>query len=139
MPYASGDINFKISSNGGTLTNQADGTYLAVWADGARIWGQVFGADGSHNGRQFEIVLGATSYLDVSATVLSNGDTIVTWIEGGSVKALRLGTGHQPIGIVQDLGSTTVGNQHAPKAYAIGGADYMVQYKGNRTFDNVAI
>src|SRR3954462_11879157 len=104
MPFASGDMNFKISANSGTLTKQADGTYLAVWADGARIWGQGFTADGSHNGGQFAIASGAAAYADVNATLLSNGDTIVTWIEGGSVKALRLGTNHQAVGTVQDLG-----------------------------------
>ena len=44
MPFASGDMNFKIAANSGTLTKQADGSYLAVWASGGRIWGQGFAA-----------------------------------------------------------------------------------------------
>ena len=69
----------------------------------------------------------------MSATLLSNGDTIVTWIEGGSVKALRLGTSHEVIGTVQDLGLPQVGDQHSPMAYDIGNGNYTVQYKGSGT------
>src|SRR4051794_1960225 len=133
MPFASGDQNFKISANSGGVTKQSDGSYLAYFASGSLIWAQGFNADGSHKDGQFEVTSGAAAYADVSATLLSNGDTIVTWIEGGSVKALRLGTNHQAVGTVQDLGSTEVLNQHSPKAYDIGGGDYTVLYKGDRT------
>lgn len=142
MAFASGDVNFTIAANTGDLTRQADGSYLAVWASGATIFGQAFNADGSHKGGQFTVrTLPNTvdPFADISTTLLSNGDTVVTWIEAGSVKAQRLGTDLQPVGTVKDLGSTEVVNQHAPEVYALANGGYTVLYKGNRATDNVVV
>src|SRR6478735_6764371 len=120
MSFALGDLNFIISAESGNLTKQADGSYLAVWVSGATIWGQGFNADGSHKDGQFSIASGPVAHADVSATLLSNGETIITWVEGGSIKAQRIGADHGAIGTIQDLGSAQVLNQHAPEVYDIG-------------------
>jgi hypothetical protein len=128
-------MNFTIAANSGDLTRQADGSYLAVWASGAKIWGQAFNADGSHRNAQFEVRSlpnAVNPFADISTTLLANGDTIVTWIEAGSVKAQRLGGNLQPIGTVKDLGSVDVLSQREPQVYDIGGGDYKVLYHGLR-------
>ncbi len=140
MAFASGDMNFTIAANSGDLTRQADGSYLAVWASGAQIWGQAFNADGSHRNAQFEVRTlpnAIDPFADISTTLLANGDIIVTWIEAGSVKAQRLGSDRQPIGTVKDIGSIDVVNQHAPEVYALANGGYTVLYKGNRAHDGV--
>ena len=91
MSLAPGELNFTIGAESGNLTMQADGSYLATWISGTTIWGQGFNADGSHKDGQFEIASGGAGPADISATLLSNGETIVTWVEGGSTYALRLG------------------------------------------------
>lgn len=138
MAFASGDMNFTIAADSGNLVRQADGSYLAVWSSGVTIWGQAFNADGSHRDGQFAIATGDTPRTDISATLLSNGDTIVTWAESNSVKAQRLGSNHQLIGTVKDLGSPEVENQHDPQVYDIGGGNYTVLYKGMNGFDLLA-
>ncbi len=138
MSFALGDPNFTIAASSGNLTKQADGSYIAIWILGATIWGQGFNADGSHKDGQFQIASGGTGYADVSATLLSTGETIVTWVEGGSVKAQRIGADHASIGVVQDLGSPNVLDQHAPEVYDIGNGDYSVLYKGVDGFDLLA-
>src|SRR6478752_1768811 len=120
MSFAPGERNFTISADSGNLTMQADGSYLAVWISGATIRGQRFNADGSHEDGQFQIASGGMAPQDVSATLLSNGQTILAWVENGSTYALRLGANGAVIGALQNLGSTMVLNQHAPQVYDIG-------------------
>ena len=139
MSFAPGERNFTISADSGNLTMQADGSYLAVWISGATIRGQRFNADGSHEDGQFQIASGGMAPQDVSATLLSNGQTILAWVENGSTYALRLGANGAVIGTLQNLGSTMVLNQHAPQVYDIGNGDYSVLYKGQRQGDHVDI
>ncbi|MGO4705146.1 cadherin domain-containing protein [Microvirga sp. 2MCAF38] len=132
MAFASGNMNFTIAATSGDLVRQADGSYLTVWTDGTSVFGQAFNADGSHRGGQIVIATGETPRVDVSATLLSNGDTVVTWVESGSVMAQRLGDGRQLIGLAADLGFAQGRPHPDPQVYDLGEGNYKVLYHSLR-------
>jgi hypothetical protein len=130
--------NFNVTASDGTLTRQADGTYLAIWIAGTAIRGQMFNADGMVKDGPFDVASGSTTYADVSAALLSNGDMVVTWGQDGATKAQRLGTNGQPVGAVEDIGSGEVLNQHAPEVYALANSKFMTEVFNASTPENAA-
>jgi Ca2+-binding RTX toxin-like protein len=130
--------NFSIIANDGTVTKQADGSYLAIWGSGASLKGRLFNADGTPKAGEFNIRTEAgTTYTDISATLLSNGQTIVTWKIDGAIKALRLDADRNPVGNVMDIAATGTADQHSPKVYDLGGGKFSLTYKWLRADDDV--
>lgn len=132
--------SFSVNASDGTIVRQADGSYLALWDSGGWLRGLVLNSFGIPTTESFRLsrAIGDT-HTDIDATLLSNGETIVTWIDDGIVKALRLDAGRNPVGDAFELGSSEVLNPHTPKIYDLGNGNFSVLYKGERADDGLAI
>ncbi len=127
--------NFSAVADNGSLTELADGTYLAVWGalspEGGAVFGQVFNADGTKKGAQFTVVTGSTVYSDVSAVQVNDGRIVVAWVEDSKVKGRVLAADDFAPSITVDLGFEETEAEYGPKLYALDDGGFSVLYGGD--------
>lgn len=131
MTTLSKSVNFNTLGTSGSLTKQADGTFLAVWAGADGIHARVFSADGEEMGAQFTIKTGAATYTDVSVAALKGanaGKNVITWMEGGVIKKVVLNADRTSTESTVDWGGLIT--ESSPKVHARDDGGYDVFYEG---------
>jgi Ca2+-binding RTX toxin-like protein len=126
----------------------ADGRFLVTWTDfeaqvgeftGAVIKAQIFNANGSKAGGEFQVSqAGFLSQGQASVAALADGGFVISWTDGSSngevpsgsaIRAQRYDADGNRVEGVFVVNTTTTGNQHEPAVTALDDGKFIITWR----------